>query len=150
MLKKNRQDLILQIINDNEVDTHQELIALLNDKGIKTTQATISRDIRELGLTKISYGTNKHKYVAPESESASNSSYKHVLASCLVSMEYSENIIVIKTVSGMAMAAGATIDALDIDGIMGCIAGDDTLFLAIRNKEDAPHIIAKIRASSPD
>lgn len=150
-MKKKRQDLILRLISENNVDTHQELLELLEKNDIHTTQATISRDIRQLGLTKVSYGVNKHRYVAPNTvKSVENSSYKHVLASCLVSMEYSENIIVIKTNAGMAMAVGATIDALSIDGIMGCIAGDDTIFLAIRHKEEAPNIISRIKSAYPE
>lgn len=146
-MKNSRQAAILSIINSRAVETQEELALLLNERGFNTTQATISRDIRELKLTKISYDGNRHKYVAGDIEARENrDSYKHLLSTGILSVDYSENIIVIKTVSGMAMAVGAAIDSLTIDGIMGCIAGDDTLFLAIKHKEQADNIIDKIRS----
>ena len=146
-MKNKRQAAIISIINSQAVETQEELALLLSEKGFKTTQATISRDIRELKLTKISYDGNRHKYVAGDKEITENrDSYKHLLTSGIISVDYSENIIVIKTVSGMAMAVGAAIDSLTIEGIMGCIAGDDTLFLAIKHREQAQDIIDRIRS----
>lgn len=148
-MKNKRQAAIISIINSQNVETQEELAFLLNERGFNTTQATISRDIRELKLTKISYDGNRHKYVAGDMEVKENrDSYKHLLSTGIVSIDYSENIIVIRTVSGMAMAVGAAIDSLTIDGIMGCIAGDDTLFLAIKYKNQADNIIDKIRSHS--
>jgi transcriptional regulator of arginine metabolism len=144
-MKNKRQETIISIINERAVETQEELTRLLRDKGFNTTQATISRDIKELKLTKISYDGNRHRYVAGNTKESSDS-YRHAMINGIVSMDYSENIIVIKTVSGMAMAVGAAIDALKIDGIMGCIAGDDTLFLAIKKREQAAGIMNKIAA----
>jgi transcriptional regulator of arginine metabolism len=144
-MKNKRQEAIISIISEQAVETQEELAALLNERGFNTTQATISRDIRELKLTKISYDGNRHRYVA-ENTKENSDSYRHVMMNGIVSMDHSENIIVIKTVSGMAMAVGAAIDALCIDGIMGCIAGDDTLFLAIKKKERAAGIMSEIAA----
>jgi len=145
-LKRDRQNAIIQIITNNNVETQEDLQALLREKGFEVTQATVSRDMRELKITKISYDGNKHKYsVNPVISSGTKASYKHVLGNCILSMDYAQNIIVIKTVAGMAMAVGAAIDHLDIDGTMGCIAGDDTIFLAIRDSKMAEDIIGEIK-----
>ncbi|MBE5945639.1 MAG: arginine repressor [Lachnospiraceae bacterium] len=145
-MKKERQNAIIQIITNNNVETQEDLQALLKEKGFDVTQATISRDMRELKVTKISYDGNKHKYSAnPVIDSGTKASYKHVLGNCVLSIDHAQNIIVIKTVSGMAMAVGAAIDHMDISGIMGCIAGDDTIFLAIRDSKMAEDIIGDIK-----
>jgi transcriptional regulator of arginine metabolism len=144
-MKNKRQEAIISIISERAVETQEELAELLSERGFNTTQATISRDIRELKLTKISYDGKRHRYAAGNTKESSDS-YRHVMINGIVSMDYSENIIVIKTVSGMAMAVGAAIDAMSIEGIMGCIAGDDTLFLAIKKKEQATGIMNKIAA----
>lgn len=143
-MKKDRQKLILNIIRDHDVRSQEELLGYLTDAGYNVTQATISRDMRELHITKVSYDNNKHKYAALRMGDES-ASFKHVLGNCIISMDYSENIIVVKTVAGMAMAVGASIDALNIDEIMGTIAGDDTIFLAIKEKNMAASIIGRIQ-----
>jgi transcriptional regulator of arginine metabolism len=145
-MKNKRQETIISIISEQAVETQEELAALLNARGFNTTQATISRDIKELKLTKVSYDGNRHRYICGDTKETTKS-YRHVMINGIVSMDYSENIIVIKTVSGMAMAVGAAIDALSIDGIMGCIAGDDTLFLAIKKKEQAAKIMKEIETA---
>lgn len=145
-MKNKRQETIISIISEQAVETQEELAALLSARGFNTTQATISRDIKELKLTKVSYDGNKHRYICGDTKEKTKS-YRHVMINGIVSMDYSENIIVIKTVSGMAMAVGAAIDALCIDGIMGCIAGDDTLFLAIKKKEQAAKIMSEIETA---
>lgn len=145
-MKKERQDAIVRLVNQYNIQTQEELISYLEKEGFNTTQTTISRDIRELKLTKITYDGNKHKYAVGIVNSASTSkSYRQVLGNCVISMEQAENIIVIKTVSGMAMAVGASIDSLKIPGIVGCIAGDDTLFLAIKHSNLADEIIGEIK-----
>lgn len=155
MSKRERQQALIDIINSQNVETQEDLLDILISKGFSCTQATISRDIKELNITKISYSTNssgdnrseqKHKYtIASVSKPIHHESYKQVLGNCIVSMDYANNIIVIKTVAGMAMAVGAAIDQLEIEGIMGCIAGDDTLFLAIKKPENANEIIGSIK-----
>lgn len=145
-MKETRQQMLVQLIHEHAVETQDELLALLAEKGVHTTQATISRDIRELNVRKVTYDGNKHKYVVnPEDLTGTTDSYTHVLESCIVSLEAAGNIIVVKTVSGMAMAVGAAIDNLDIEGIVGCIAGDDTLFLAVRSRDLADKIIGEIK-----
>lgn len=146
-MKHNRQEVIKNIISTHNVETQEELLTLLNKEGFNTTQATVSRDIRELNLKKISYEGGK-KYAIKNNpkdvEANDDASYIQVLKNSLISMEHSENIIVIKTVAGMAMAVGASVDRLNIREIMGCIAGDDTLFIAIRDKNMAEKVIGEI------
>ncbi|MBQ9277206.1 MAG: arginine repressor [Lachnospiraceae bacterium] len=148
-MKRNRQEVIKNIISTHNVETQEELLTLLNKEGFNTTQATISRDIRELNLKKISYEGGRKKYAIKSNpkdvEANDDASYIQVLKNSLISMEHSENIIVIKTVAGMAMAVGASVDRLNISEIMGCIAGDDTLFIAIRDKNMAEKVIGEIK-----
>ncbi|MBR1815728.1 MAG: arginine repressor [Lachnospiraceae bacterium] len=147
-MKEKRQNLIIRLINENNIETQEELLFLLEKEGFNTTQATISRDIRELNLKKVSYDGGKKKYAVNEhggsNELTEEVSYYQTLKNCIVSMDYAENIIVVKTVSGMAMAVGASVDRLNVSGILGCIAGDDTLFLAIKDKTQAERIIGEI------
>lgn len=144
-MKTQRQRAIVKIINENIVETQEDLLALLKEGGYDTTQATISRDIRELAITKVACEGGRKKYAVGFRENEKNDSYRQVLSSCISSVDSAENIIVVKTVSGMAMAVGAAIDAMNIDGIVGCIAGDDTLFLAIRHRNMVDRIIGDLR-----
>jgi len=145
-LKRKRQEAIVNLINNNSIETQEELLSLLEEQGFNTTQATVSRDIRELNVTKITYDGNKHKYVIGKiSDNAGAKSYKHLLGNCILSMDYAENIVVVKTVAGMAMAVAAAIDGLSIDDLVGSIAGDDTIFLAIRHSNLAEKVIGDIK-----
>jgi len=145
-LKQKRQEAIINLINNNSIETQDELLSLLRKNGFNTTQATVSRDIRELNVTKITYDGNKHKYVVGRiRETAGVKSYKHLLGNCIMSMDYAENILVVKTVSGMAMAVAAAIDGLAIEDIVGSIAGDDTIFLAIRRSNLVEKVIGDIK-----
>ena len=108
MSKQRRQQALLELISEYEIDTQEELTRRLQALGFETTQATVSRDIRELKLEKVSYGSGKHRYAASlEPDTGTHASYQHVMASCILSIEAAQNIIVVKTVSGMAMAAAA-------------------------------------------
>ncbi len=144
-MKKKRQNAILDIINSKAVYTQDELLNLLVNKGFDTTQTTVSRDIKELGVEKVLSPDGRKKYAIKKTGSASPSSYMQVMASCIVSIDSAENIIVVKTASGMAMAVGAAIDAMNISGIVGCIAGDDTLFLAIKHNSMVDKIIGELK-----
>ena len=150
-MKKNRQNKIKEIIENKEIETQDELLAELVNAGFSTTQATISRDIREMKLTKVSYGAGKQKYMMIQN--ADNNvlqKYHQVLNAGILNIDYAENMIVIHTVSGMAMAVAAALDNMDIKGLMGCIAGDDTIFCVARSKESCKGIIAKIKKVSSD
>ena len=145
-MKTNRQSKIIEIIQKNEVDTQDELSALLEKDGFRVTQATVSRDIRELKLTKIPTAGGRQKYAvitdAPENLSKK---YERVLREGFLSMDMAQNILVIKTVSGMASAVCAAIDAMKMREIVGSIAGDDTIMCAIRTVDDTYAVMKKIR-----
>lgn len=145
-MKTNRQSKIIEIIQKNEVETQDELSALLEKDGFRVTQATVSRDIRELKLTKIPTASGRQKYAvitdAPENLSKK---YERVLREGFLSMDMAQNILVIKTVSGMASAVCAAIDAMKMSEIVGSIAGDDTIMCAIRTVDDTYAVMKKIR-----
>lgn len=145
-MKTNRQFKIIEIIQKNEVETQDELSALLEKDGFRVTQATVSRDIRELKLTKIPTAGGRQKYAvitdAPENLSKK---YERVLREGFLSMDMAQNILVIKTVSGMASAVCAAIDAMKMREIVGSIAGDDTIMCAIRTVDDTYAVMKKIR-----
>lgn len=145
-MKTNRQSKIIEIIQKNEVETQDELSALLEKDGFRVTQATVSRDIRELKLTKIPTAGGRKKYAvitdAPENLSKK---YERVLREGFLSMDMAQNILVIKTVSGMASAVCAAIDAMKMREIVGSIAGDDTIMCAIRTVDDTYAVMKKIR-----
>ena len=145
-MKTNRQSKIIEIIQKNEVETQDELSALLEKDGFRVTQATVSRDIRELKLTKIPTASGRQKYAvitdAPENLSKK---YERVLREGFLSMDMAQNILVIKTVSGMASAVCAAIDAMKMREIVGSIAGDDTFMCAIRTVDDTYAVMKKIR-----
>lgn len=145
-MKTNRQSKIIEIIQKNEVETQDELSALLEKDGFRVTQATVSRDIRELKLTKIPTAGGRQKYAvitdAPENLSKK---YERVLREGFLSMNMAQNILVIKTVSGMASAVCAAIDAMKMREIVGSIAGDDTIMCAIRTVDDTYAVMKKIR-----
>ena len=146
-MKTNRQSKIIEIIQKNEVETQDELSALLEKDGFRVTQATVSRDIRELKLTKIPTAGGRQKYAvitdAPENLSKK---YERVLREGFLSMDMAQNILVIKTVSGMASAVCAAIDAMKMREIVGSIAGDDTIMCAIRTVDDTYAVMKKIRS----
>lgn len=145
-MKTSRQSKIIEIIQKNEVETQDELSELLEKDGFRVTQATVSRDIRELKLTKIPTAGGRQKYAvitdAPENLSKK---YERVLREGFLSMDMAQNILVIKTVSGMASAVCAAIDAMKMREIVGSIAGDDTIMCAIRTVDDTYAVMKKIR-----
>lgn len=144
-MKIARHRKILELISNNVVTTQEELASLLIDSNYIVTQATVSRDIRELGLTKMSVNGGPQKYVAVENnEKNINDKLLEILKAGYVSMDKAQNILVIKTVSGMAMAVAAALDALKMDEIVGCIAGDDTIMCAIRTNNDVDVVMDKL------
>ena len=144
-MKTKRQAKILELIKKNEIETQEELSDYLEREGYQVTQATVSRDIRELKLTKVAMNNGRQKYVAL-SERAEDMTEKfvHVFKAGFVSMDMAQNILVIKTVSGMAMAVAAALDALKFSEVVGCIAGDDTIMVAVRTVEDTQILMDKI------
>ena len=137
-MKRSRHDKIIEIIARNDVETQEQLASLLKDAGYDVTQATVSRDIRQMKLSKQVTEDGKQKYVYSTADSeAMQDKYVSVLKAGYVSMEVAQNLLVIKTVSGMAMALATAIDALDLPEVVGCIAGVDTIFVAIKSYDEA-------------
>lgn len=144
-IKKRRHDKILELINAYEIETQEELADRLCQSGYQVTQATVSRDIRELKLSKISVGRGRQKYVAfTQDEARLGDKYIRVLKEGYVSMALAQNLLVMKTVSGMAMAVAAAVDALKMEEIVGCIAGDNTIMMATQSEEAASVAMDKI------
>lgn len=145
-MKTRRQAKILELIQRNDVETQEELSAYLVREGFQVTQATVSRDIRELKLTKIAMDNGKQKYaVITDADSGMMEKYARVLREGFISMDLAKNIVVIKTVSGMAGAVCAAIDAMKFQEMVGSIAGDDTIICIIRDDEEAIKIMKKLR-----
>ena len=145
-MKVKRQSKILELIRNNDIETQEELQAYLVKDGFAVTQATVSRDIRDMKLTKIATNDGKQKYVSLNDNNEDMSEkYVRVLKDGFISMDMAQNILVIKTVSGMAGAVCASIDAMNIHEIVGSIAGDDTIMCAIRTTEDTIAIMKKLR-----
>ena len=145
-MKTKRQTKILELIKKNDIETQEELLEFLVKDGFAVTQATVSRDIREMKLTKIATSSGKQKYAAlNETSDDMSEKFVRVLRDGYVSMDMAQNILVIKTVSGMAGAVCASIDAMQFHEIVGSIAGDDTIMCAIRSTEDAVAIMKRLR-----
>lgn len=145
-MKKNRHEKIAEIIQKYDVETQEELACKLREAGFTVTQATVSRDIREMKLSKVSTGGGRQKYVVLEQgDGHMGEKYIRVLRDGFVSMDMAQNILVIKTVSGMAMAVAAALDALRFAEVVGCIAGDDTIFVAVRTVEETRALMQKMQ-----
>lgn len=137
-MKYKRHSEIVKIVNSFNIETQDDLIAKLRERGFDVTQATISRDIRELKLTKVAAGHNAYKYAVPTHDSQIYSSkYQYIVRETIISVEAACNMIVLKTLPGMAQAAAAAIDALGWNEIVGSIAGDDTIFIVMRTADKA-------------
>ena len=140
-MKTKRQRKIIELITNYDIETQEELAAKLVENGFNVTQATISRDIRELNLTKIATKGGKQKYaVQSSSDIVSNSKYMRVLNDGIITMDTAGNILVVKTASGMAMAVAAALDAMQIKEILGCIAGDDTIMCVVKHAEETDRV----------
>lgn len=136
-MKVNRHAKIVELINKYQIETQEELAERLNEAGFGVTQATVSRDIRDLKLTKVPMENGKNKYAVLQSEqNGLGEKYIRILRDGFVSMDMAQNILVIKTVSGMAMAVAAALDAMKWREIVGCIGGDDTIMCAVRSLDD--------------
>ena len=151
-MKSERQNKIIELIRKNNIETQEELADALNQAGYNVTQATVSRDIRELNLTKTSVDGKHQKYVIYQSVDINLADkYVNVMRDGFISMSVAQNLLVIKTVPGMASAVCAALDAMDLEEVVGSIAGDDTIMVATSSKEDATslkerlHIVVKSR-----
>ncbi len=137
-MKKNRLNKIIDIITTYEVETQDELIAYLTEAGFVVTQATVSRDIRELGLTKIVTGRGNYRYILPKEDKDERRLHiSHALAETIVRVEVAQNIIVLHTYAGMAQAVALEVDRLSHPELLGCVAGDDTILIVARDNDAA-------------
>lgn len=144
-MKRTRQRKIVELIEIYDVETQEELSNYLKEAGFTVTQATVSRDIRELKLSKVPTNNGKQKYaVLKQDDSYMEDKYIRVLRDGFASMDMAQNILVVKTVSGMAMAVAMALDAMKFSEIVGCIAGDDTIMIAVRTVEETKQLMDKI------
>ncbi len=148
-MKSKRQKLICDLILKYEIETQEELVSKLLDAGCKVTQATISRDIRELRLTKIVGESGAQKYALPAQDASIQTPlaglrFSRVLQEGFINVDIAGNIVVMRTMTGMAMAVAAALDHMNLEEIVGTIAGDDTIFMAVRSEECAKRLCEKI------
>lgn len=145
-MKAKRQAKILDLIVKKEIGTQEELTTELERAGFIATQATVSRDIREMKLTKVAMSDGKLRYVAyRKTDEDMQEKYIRIFRDGYVSMDNAQNILVIRTVSGMAMAVAAALDHMELSEIVGSIAGDDTIMCAVRSVDDTVVIMNKLR-----
>ena len=144
-MKLGRHAKILELVKKYDIETQEELSERLLQEGFAVTQATVSRDIRQLHLTKVSAGGRQRYAVLNESSSDMTEKYIRVLRDGFVSMDMAQNILVIKTVSGMAMAVAAALDHMECHEIVGSIAGDDTIMCAVRSVEETVSLMGRLR-----
>ena len=144
-MKTRRQAKILELIKEHEIETQTELLEMLRSSGYSVTQATVSRDIKEMRLVKILDSGGSYKYAAETNPSEENQSHSYLFSTAVISVEHSHSLVVIKTQIGMAQAVCAALDSTERAGVLGSIAGDDTIFVATRTDAASVSLIADIK-----
>ena len=145
-MKSARHEKIIELIQEYDIDTQEELAARLNEAGFKVTQATVSRDIRALKLVKVAGKDGKARYaILTEPSAELGHKYTRILQDTLTSLDVGQNMLVIRTVPGMAMGVAAALDALKWKEILGSIAGDDTVMCVARDAEQAEIVAEKLK-----
>ena len=148
-MKKTRQSKIIELISTHDIETQDELISRLGEYGYSVTQATISRDIRELKLTKVSTGHGGYRYMLPpQSETVTNMKLTSTILDSIISVDYALNTVVIKTAPSLANPVAASIDHMHSPEILGCVAGDDTVIAITRDIDSAEAITNKLKSMS--
>ena len=146
-MKVARHEKIKELIQQYDIDTQEELASRLNEAGFKVTQATVSRDIRALKLMKVTGKDGKSRYVIlQELPTELGEKYTRVLHDALLTIDQGQNILVIRTVPGMAMGVAAALDALNWEEILGSIAGDDTVMCVARTLEEASSVAERLKS----
>ena len=145
MAKKRRQEMLLEIIASNEIDTQEELVDKLNSYGYNVTQATVSRDIRELGLNKVSGTTKRFKYAKTVQKTNDDEKLLGLFKVAVVDVEQAQNLVVIKTMSGNGGVIGFTIDTLKMPEVVGNVAGDDTVLVVTYDNDSAKSVVTKLK-----
>jgi len=145
-MKYKRHAKIIELIENNIIETQEELAEKLRESGFDVTQATVSRDIKELRLIKVLAENGSYKYATIQSpDSNVSSKLRTVFAEAVTKIDYASNIMVIKTLSGMAQAAAAAIDSMNLPEVVGSIAGDDTIMVVLRSEEKAHELMEKFK-----
>ena len=146
-MKSQRQAKIVEIISDRDLQTQEQLLEELRDAGFRTTQATISRDIKELRIVKEMTGSGGYRYAvaSPDPVVSFSGRLRTIFKECVLSYDYAQNIIVVRTMPGLASAAASAIDALSWSSVVGTLAGDDTLFIVMRENNTAAALCGEIK-----
>ena len=146
-MKSQRQAKIMEIISNRNVETQEQLLALLQGEGFRATQATISRDIKELRIVKelTSLGTYRYTVANNEVSSSFSARLNTIFRECVTGFDYAQNIIIIRTLPGLASAAGSAIDAMNMSMVVGSLAGDDTVMIVMRDNNSAAAFCGEIK-----
>ena len=145
-MKSNRQAVILEIISSEDIETQNQLMHALEERGINTTQATLSRDIRDMHLTKEAGPNGGYRYVSARRDSGDHAlRLRKIFRESVISYDVAQNLFIIRTLPGLAPAACSAMDAIEVDGLVGTIAGDDTAFLAMRDNAAAKALYEEIQ-----
>lgn len=143
-MKNRRQRRILEIVSNETIGTQKELAERLQQEGFETTQATISRDIKELLLVKVNIGGDRYKYVIAQETPVTDAKLRMVLREFILSYDYSENLLILNTAPGNANTVASAIDRARWPQVIGTLAGDDTVMLVIKPKETVQEVVEKI------
>ncbi len=144
--KKQRQMRILQLVGERNIETQSDLVDALQSLGMEVTQATVSRDIKELGIVKVMTGEGTQKYVTlTHSGEATSGRMKRVFADAVMSIDNSDSLVVVKTLPGMAQGAASAVDSMYLEEVLGSLAGDDTIFIATYGPESAERLLRKLQ-----
>ncbi len=149
-MKTRRQARILELIRTNDIETQTDLLEMLKSDGYHVTQATVSRDIKEMRLIKIPDGSGGYKYAYETVLNEGSGSHSYLFSTAVVSVDHAQNLVVIRTRIGMAQAVCAALDSTERAGILGTIAGDDTIFVAVRNDSAAAALSAELKKLMTD
>ena len=149
-MKTRRQARILELIKENDIETQSDLLEMLKKSGFPVTQATVSRDIKEMRLIKILGSDGAYKYAAEIPPDEDRQSHDYLFSTAVLSIDYAHSLVVIKTRIGMAQAVCAALDSTDRSGVLGTIAGDDTIFVATRTDSVAASLAADLRKMMND
>ena len=149
-MKSKRQAEILRLIGEQDIETQEQMLEGLRSCGIRATQATISRDIKELNLIKQPAGNGAYRYVVSATARQSHHNFagrlRNIFREGVTSFDYAQNIVVVKTMPGLASAAGAALDGMEIEGVVGSLAGDDTVILIMRTTQLAEELCSEMES----
>lgn len=144
-MRYSRQNMVLELIKEHEIETQEKLCQLLRESGFDVTQATVSRDIKELNLIKTMSSSGKYKYVQQKDEGPISNRFVKIFKETILSVDSAGNILVVKTLSGCANAAAEAIDSLDLDHIVGSVAGDNTVLAVVDDEKNIPKLLDRFK-----